>query len=287
MITCVARAKINLALHVTGIRADGLHSLDSIVVFSEFGDLLEISGCVADEAVTLHIDGPFASDLTQGGDNLVTRAALLLRDKVAARSTKLLEPVLIRLEKNLPLASGIGGGSADAAAALLGLQEHWQSDENLFPLADQLGADIAMCLHSRPLRAQGKGEEITLLKNTAALNMVLVNPGIEVSTPDVFRALENKHNAPAFDAETGQFPTLDKLRSLRNDLQTPAQLLVPEISQVLNVLAEFNPALARMSGSGATCFAVFETMSDAETTCREIRNSHPQWWCVATRSTVS
>lgn len=287
MIERIAHAKINLALHVTGQRDDGYHLLDSIVVFAEYGDRITID--LPDHShgpITVSISGPFGDNLPSGPENLVTAAAFLLRDALMKTGANP-APVHIYLEKNLPLASGIGGGSADAAAVLLGLREAWNADIDLTPIAKGLGADVAMCLQSTPLRARRIGDEIQQLNKNIPLNIVLVNPGTPISTPDVFRHLVKKDNAPIELAGDGKFPEIEDLRNMRNDLQTPAAELVPEIAGVLSALEDSGAGLVRMSGSGATCFGVYETHADAENARERIREAHSDWWCVATRTTVS
>jgi len=188
MIERVAHAKVNLALHVTGQREDGYHLLDSLVVFTEFGDIVRVQKPHhAHGPIALTVTGPFGEQLSTGPENLVTSAAFMLREAVRRNGSEP-SPVEIELEKNLPIASGIGGGSADAAATLLALQEVWQSACDLPSIAKDLGADVLMCLHSVPLRAQNIGNEISFQSTQKPLHVVLVNPDIEVSTPVVFNA---------------------------------------------------------------------------------------------------
>ncbi len=283
----IAHAKINLALHVTGQREDGYHLLDTVVVFAEYGDLVSVQKPHHPHSpVDVTVDGPFSDYLTSGGENLVTSAALLLRETVR-RSGGEPAPVSIRLVKNLPIASGIGGGSADAAATLQALQEFWGCDADLVPIAHSLGADVEMCLHAQPLRAQGIGDQITPLKETQSFPIVLVNPGVEVSTPAIFKALSNKDQKAISESNLEYFPSLCELKGLRNDLELPAKQLAPEIDAVLNALSKVQPELVRMSGSGATCFGIFETGEEAEAARASICEAFPEWWCVATRTTVS
>lgn len=272
----LARAKINLALHVTGQRADGYHLLDSLVAFAETGDTLRVEPA---EALSLSIDGPMAAGLPVSEDNLVLRAARLFGAGPGAR---------IRLTKRLPVASGIGGGSADAAAALLALSELWS-----LPLPPpgailSLGADVPVCLSGRAARMQGIGEEVTPL--TAPLPpawAVLTNPGVAVSTPSIFRALTCKTNPPLPEV-LGPWPDLAALAATlmaqRNDLAPPACALEPLIPAAISALAaQPGCALARMSGSGATCFGLFADPSEAEAAAEALRRAHPRWWTVATR----
>lgn len=288
MIRRTAHAKINLALHVTGQRADGYHLLDTLVAFAEYGDVIEVSKPHhAHGPIEFMIDGPFSEGLTSGPENLVTSAAFLLREAVLNSGLEP-APVSIVLTKNLPVASGIGGGSADAAAALLALQEYWGSAVDLEKIALGLGADVPMCLCNKPLRAQGIGEEITLLESAESLSLVLVNPGVEVSTPAIFKALSNKENSAISMTSNEAFPALDILRSeTRNDLEAPAKEISPEITKVLEAIEAEHAQLSRMSGSGATCFGVFATPEAAISGSENIIREHPNWWCVATQTTLS
>jgi len=261
----IAHAKVNLALHVTGQREDGYHLLDSLVVFTEFGDGLSVSKSNNPSSlVSLKIDGPFSEGLDNGANNLVSRAALSLGYEITKRSGKP-TPVEIRLTKNLPIASGIGGGSADAAATLLALKDFWQSDVDLMPIAKDLGADIPMCLHSTPLRAQSIGD----------------------STPSIFKQLTNKENTPMYAKDITAMPLISEIKDLRNDLQNPAIDLEPAIENVLSALSQTNAQLERMSGSGATCFGIYENHKEAQTAANYIKSQNPTWWCVATTTTVS
>jgi 4-diphosphocytidyl-2-C-methyl-D-erythritol kinase len=283
----IAHAKINLALHVTGKREDGYHLLDSLVVFSNFGDKISISEAINPSSlVSLKIDGPFAVGLESGANNLVSRATLSLGYEITKYRGKP-TPVDIRLTKNLPIASGIGGGSADAAATLLALNEFWDSEIDLMPIAKTLGADIPMCLHSKPLRAQGIGDEVTLLEAKHPLHMILVNPNLEVPTPAIFKHLADKQNAPMFEKAISTMPPICDLKNLRNDLQKPAIEIEPAIEAVLADIAETNAQLVRMSGSGATCFGLYETLPEAQKAAKIIKTQNPDWWCVATSTTVS
>ena len=289
MLKRTAHAKINLSLHITGQRDDGYHLIDSLVVFTEFGDQIRVENAPENnEPVTLLLDGPFAPALDAEKDNLVVKAGMLLADSLA-RTGNPPVPVSITLTKNLPVASGIGGGSADAASTLLALKELWlpETDSDLFAIAAQLGADVAMCLHSKALRAQGIGDEITPLNASHPLNLVLINCGETVSTQQVFTALESKNNPACFDDAIVTFPDVETICRLRNDLAKPAQAIAPEITTVLSALGT-NPEcrLARMSGSGATCFGIYDSYEQAQTACNQIKSAHPQWWCVATTTTV-
>lgn len=285
MIERIAHAKVNLALHVTGQRDDGYHLLDSIVAFTKYGDRVLVDlPHHAHGPVTISIDGPFSDGLTTGPENLITSAAFLLRDAVIKEGGDP-KPVTIHLEKNLPVASGIGGGSADAAATLLALREAWESNIDLLPIAKALGADVPMCLKNLPLRAQGIGDEVTFLNAKDYLHLVLVNPGIDVSTPEVFKRLENKNNPELDFADRSSFPDLHILAKNRNDLTQAAVEIAPEISTVIEALEKNDALLSRMSGSGATCFGIFEDDEKAQTACSSIAKMHPSWWCIASQTT--
>ncbi|EHH07994.1 4-(cytidine 5'-diphospho)-2-C-methyl-D-erythritol kinase [Agrobacterium tumefaciens] len=278
-----APAKINLALHVTGQRADGYHLLETLVTFTEAGDTIRIHDADAD---SFSISGPFGDLLRagDGGDNLVTRARDLLRDTLASTGQPA-RPVAIHLEKNLPVASGIGGGSADAAATLRGLLRHWRAGvapDALSSMALKLGADVPMCLESRPLIARGIGEDIEPVTNLPELFLVLANPLKAVSTPEIFRRLRNKANPPLPAHAT--IGWMDFLARSRNDLQPPAQALLPEIGEIAGLLSQEGAALVRMSGSGATCFGIFHSLEAALIAQTSLRKKRPGWYFQATRT---
>ncbi len=254
-----AYAKINLTLHVIGRRADGYHLLDSLVVFAAIGDRITLTP----GPLSLRVAGPFAAGLPVSEDNLCLRAA-----RLAGRDAA------ITLEKNLPVASGIGGGSADAAAVLRGLGVRPARPE-------VLGADVPVCLNSVPVRMRGIGEDLSPVPPLPDLHLVLVNPGVALSTPAVFAALLRRDNAPMPDlAEWSGLPALiDFLAACRNDLEPGAVALCPEIDAVLAGLREQGALLARMSGSGATCFGIFPDAAAAEAAAAAL--ARPGWWAVA------
>ncbi|SFT65371.1 4-diphosphocytidyl-2-C-methyl-D-erythritol kinase [Pseudovibrio denitrificans] len=274
----LARAKVNLALHITGQREDGYHLLDSLVVFPKVGDRITVE---AAPDLSLQITGDFAEKI-QGdpSDNLVYKAAQLLAEHVPnASSTR------IELEKSLPVAAGIGGGSADAAATLRALAKLWGTSPaptDLARLSLSLGADVPMCLEEKPARIRGIGEIIEPVTDFPSGAIVLVNPMIEISTPTIFRALEKKDNAPLPEMPE-EFESMKALaswlKSCRNDLQKPAISQASEISEVLDLLAsQPDTLLARMSGSGATCFALCETLKDAQSIATHLQDLHSDWW---------
>ncbi len=277
-----APAKINLALHVTGKREDGYHALDTLVAFADVGDRLTLEG-VAEIAqrpapTRLEISGPEGHGLDDDGHNLVARAIDMMVNDVAPRA---------RLEKHLPVSSGIGGGSADAAAAMRGVARTWNmtlSDSEtlsrLSKAALALGADVPMCLISKPLRAEGIGEKIAL-QDLPPLHAVLVNPRVPVSTPDVFGALATPDGTPlSWPPPNGSVRELCAwLRQARNDLETPAQRVAPIIGDVLGALSQQSGLLlSRMSGSGATCFGIFTDVGLAEIAAKIIAQAEPDWW---------
>ena len=281
--TEAAPAKINLALHVTGQRADGYHLLETLVTFTEAGDAIHIRDAAAD---TFSISGPFGDLLRagDGGDNLVIRARDILRDALVATGQPA-PPVAIHLEKNLPVASGIGGGSADAAATLRALLRHWNagiSAERLAPIALALGADVPMCLESRSLIARGIGEDIEPVADLPELFLVLANPLQAVSTPEIFRRLLAKANPPLPQRQAGDW--MDFLAQSRNDLEAPARALLPQIGDIADMLSQEGAFLVRMSGSGATCFGLFHSFEAAQKAETSLRNKRPGWYFQATQT---
>ncbi|QRM54507.1 4-(cytidine 5'-diphospho)-2-C-methyl-D-erythritol kinase [Sinorhizobium sp. BG8] len=282
-----APAKINLALHVVGQREDGYHLLETLVTFCAFGDRL---GVMAAEEDQFTISGPFAGALgeSDAGNNLVIRARDLLRQRLASRAMAA-PPLHLHLEKNLPVSSGIGGGSADAAAVLRALPRFWRApiaEGDLMDMAAQLGADVPMCVASTPLLARGIGEELLPLRDFPALSLVLVNPLVSVSTPLVFRLLTSKANDPLVLPDSPrtrvEWPFI--LEGMRNDLEPPARVLVPEIGEAAALLEESGASLVRMSGSGATCFGIYGPRSDAVKAQETLSRLRPDWFVAATET---
>ena len=280
-----APAKLNLTLRVVGERADGYHELDSIVAFTALGDVVRAE---AADRLTLVIDGPFASALANAApaaDNLVLRAATAL-----ATATGTAHGARLILTKNLPIASGIGGGSADAAAALLALGALWGTalDRSaLHALALALGADVPVCLDGMACRMQGIGERLTPLAALPAAPVVLVNPGVPLATAAVFRA-RTAPFSPVLDAALAMPADAAGLAALvrhgGNDLEAPAGALLPAIGGVLEALGARPGCLAAaMSGSGATCFGVFDRDETAALAAGYLRAAQPAWWVAATR----
>ena len=285
--TLHARAKINLALHVTGRRNDGYHLLDTLVTFADFGDILTFSEADSDRFT---LSGRFGDELPRGDDpdtgNLVLKARNLVRAHAEARG-KPARPVHIHLEKRLPPASGIGGGSADAAATLRGLARFWDLAETVSPeQALSLGADVPMCLMGRPLLARGIGEALTPASGLPDLHLVLVNPLQPVSTPSIFRALTQRDNAPMLDGPMPQSQEdwLCLIKKSRNDLQIAASGIAPVINAVMDAVCETEAMLVRMSGSGATCFGIYGNEAEADAAARNLSSAFPEWFVVATKA---
>jgi 4-diphosphocytidyl-2-C-methyl-D-erythritol kinase len=276
-VRCTAWAKINLTLHVTGRRDDGYHELDSLIVFAGIGDGLEIAPA---PQITCDVYGPFAPALRAAdSSNLAIAAAraLAARYGIAAGAR-------LRLDKQLPVAAGLGGGSADAAAAIHGLVNLWGIDAPapaLHALAASLGADVPVCLAGRPSFVGGIGERIVCAPALPPAWLVLVNPGIALSTAAVFAARQGGFSAPARWRE----PISDlraltaRLAACRNDLEAPALTLVPEIREALATLRDTAGCmLARMSGSGATGFGLYAVEAAATAAARRIATTRPGWW---------
>ena len=267
-----APAKINLTLHVTGQRPDGYHLLDSLVAFADIGDT--VSASVA-PGLSLSVTGPMAEGVPTDDSNLVLRAARLL---APGRGAALV------LDKRLPAASGIGGGSSDAAAALRVLAPLW--GVALPPAADllPLGADVPVCLDPRPVRMQGIGERLSAAPALPHCEIVLVNPRQPVPTPQVFRALTRGDN-PAMPGTLPRWRDLaalaEWLRAQRNDLEPAAIAVQPAIAEVLEAMRGTAPLIARMSGSGATCFALYA--SGAAQAAQALRAARPDWWVASGR----
>ena len=252
----IAYAKINLALHVRRRRDDGYHDLETLFAFCADGDVIEAE---AADTLSLTIDGPFARDLSVA-DNLVLRAADMLGQGRGAA---------IRLTKNLPIASGIGGGSADAAATLRLLSRVWGIERDLHVIAAQLGADVPACIRSTTARGEGRGDALTISDDDVSGSAVLlVNPSIRLSTAAVFGGWDGVDRGALSDWRTG-----------RNDLEAPARVLVPAISVLVNWLARHaGVTTARMSGSGATCFALFADGADYTQAAEAAAREFPGYW---------
>ena len=280
-----ARAKINLTLHIEGRRPDGWHDLESLVCFAGKADALTLA---PGEPLSLSVDGPTALAAGDGDDNLVLRAARQLAGLVPGLSMG-----AFHLTKRLPVAAGVGGGSADAAAALRllaqanGLSE---DDERVIEAARATGADVPVCVGSKACMMRGVGGDLGPTLRLPPLFAVLVNPGVPVETKSVFARIGlgsgqslggGAHPAIADGASLDQL--LPLLRKGRNDMEDAASVLAPVIGSVIAVLSAARGCkLARMSGSGATCFALFETCQAASKAAKAIRRDHPSWWVAAT-----
>jgi 4-diphosphocytidyl-2-C-methyl-D-erythritol kinase len=275
----LAPAKINLDLHVTGRRADGYHELDSLTAFAAFGDRLALH---EHDRLELVLSGPFTGALAAEPDNLVLRAARRLA-ACAGRAAA----VRIMLEKRLPVAAGLGGGSADAAAALRGLNRLWRlgmTPAELAEIATGLGADVPVCLAGRTARMRGVGERVEPWDGMPPLPVLLVNPNLPLATAAVFGALEaigesaGRPWPPPREADA----FVEWLRAGANHLEPPAMRLLPQICDVLTGLAaQKSCTLARMSGSGATCFGLFATAASRDAAAAAIGRARPGWWLAA------
>lgn len=264
-------AKINLALHVRARRADGYHALETLFAFAEDGD--QLFAHLAPD-FSLRMTGPFAEDLAADTDNLVLRAARLLAQSIGVSGG-----LAFTLEKRLPIASGIGGGSADAAAALRLAAQLWgvvTETTMLHDIAAQIGADVPSCLRSQSCFGTGTGTELTPVDaGLTGTPILLVNPRQPCPTGPVFKAWDGIDHGPLtpMDWQTG-----------RNDLEAPAQALVPRIGDVLaHLRAQPGLCLARMSGSGATCFGIWASLDDRDRAAAAIQAAHPSWWIMASR----
>lgn len=277
MIVERAPAKINLALHVRRRRADGYHELETLFAFLADGDRISLERA---SEPAFRLTGPFAGALAGEGDNLVTRAAADFAAAVVDPG-----PVAITLDKHLPIASGIGGGSADAAATLRALARLCGvavNDERLFAVAARLGADVPACLLGKSAVGTGKGERLEPVTGLAGTPVLLVNPGVAVSTGAVFAAWDGQDRG----ALPGGGDLLARARAARNDLEPPARAIAPVIGEVLAVLARLpGVTLSRMSGSGATCFALFSDDADRAAGAAALLVAYPGWWVF--ESTIS
>jgi 4-diphosphocytidyl-2-C-methyl-D-erythritol kinase len=279
------RAKVNLTLRVVGRRVDGYHELESVVAFADCADRLSLA---PGAALDLTMAGPLAQACGETSDNLVLKAAHLLGARVPG-----LKIGSFTLDKVLPVAAGIGGGSADAAAALRLLAQLnglALDDKRLLDVALETGADVPVCLTSRACDMTGVGESLLAL-SLPIMPCVLVNPRVPVATRDVFAALGLRHGellvgaadviqATAWPEQGASVEDwVEVLAASSNDLEAPATRIQPVIGEVIAALSAANGAwLARMSGSGATCFAIFENTAEAQRAAQKIQLDHPQWW---------
>jgi 4-diphosphocytidyl-2-C-methyl-D-erythritol kinase len=275
-ITFFAPAKINLYLHITAKRNDGYHLIESLVAFADCGDQVSVA---SSDKLKLNIKGPFSENLTSNHDNLVIKAAILLANFAGIKAT-----ADITLIKELPVASGLGGGSADAAATLHALTKLWGltvSPKDLHILAKKLGSDVPVCLKAVASIITGVGENITPVRKLPQLWVVLVNPRVSVSTAEVFANYHNEFSIPqpyTANPQSAQ-EVANLLSGYRNDLTSAALKVAPIIKDVLTAVeATENQLLTRISGSGATCFALFKTKCAAITATEFLRAQYPMWW---------
>jgi len=265
-----APAKINLALHVRARRGDGYHEIETLFAFLQDGDEVRLAA----GPPSFVVEGPFAGALTGEGDNLVTRAAYAYATAFAGPADG-----AFTLVKRLPVASGIGGGSADAAAALRALARRDGvplDDPRLFAIADGLGSDVPACLLGRSALGRGRGEQLEPVDGLADMPVLLVNPGVAVSTGPVFAAWDGRDRGAIGDGSL-----LGRAVLGRNDLEAPARRIAPAIGDALSLLIDSGGTrLVRMSGSGATCFALYERPEDRAAAAEAIRIARPGWWCL-------
>jgi len=281
-----APAKINLFLHLTRKKQDGYHALQSLVSFADIGDEINIKPA---EQFSFSVKGPFARNFKEQekntaieGTNLAVKAARAL----SQAENKALN-VDITLTKNLPLAAGIGGGSADAAAVIWGLQQLWETQKDvayLLPMLTKLGADVPVCMRCQPTLVEGIGEKLLAAPDIPEIPILLINPLLPCPTEKTFlhhdAAFKDKIKLP--DQFIDIFDLVEFLRTTSNDLYEPAAQLVPEIGNVINALeASKDCLMARMTGSGASCFALFETMEQARIAEQEIMQENSDWWVKA------
>lgn len=291
MPTFLAPAKINLFLHVTGKLDSGYHTLDSLVAFADIGDFVTLEPA---DSFSFHVCGPFSDHFSETekcpsllSDNLVVRAVKLL-----AHATQKDPSVKITLTKNLPLAAGLGGGSADAATVVKALLKHWKIPFEALPLSElmiDLGADMPVCLHGRPCRITGIGEMTGALFRLPEASVLLINPGKPCPTKAVFQAFQGPFKEPLQEIPES-FETLSDLTGFlsrqENQLTGAAQSFVPEIKSVTEALGKFETCrFARLSGSGASLWGLFENPTDAKKAQNSIRQEYPDWWCAAGKLT--
>lgn len=279
----LAPAKVNLFLHVGPVDAAGYHPLVSLVAFADVGDRVEVAPA---ERLSLVVEGPFAAGLEGGGDNLILRALRSLGEAAGIGEP----PLAVRLDKRLPIAAGLGGGSSDAGTALklardvLGLA---LDDDALAEIAGVVGADGPMCLHARAAWAEGRGDVLAPEPRLSGLPAVLVNPGVPSPTGAVYRAYDAGPVAaadrPSPPADWSVAGVAAWLGAQRNDLEAPAVAQAPAITEALTAVAALPGVLrARMSGSGATVFALFGSTAEAQAGAATLRDAHPAWWVEST-----
>ncbi len=283
-----APAKVNLFLQVTGKRADGYHALDSLITFADVGDVITIGPM---EGFAFNIEGPYAGSFgarekvaTPDSKNLVVKAVWTL-----ARMVNRSPSFSITLGKNIPLGAGLGGGSADAAAVLWGLCRYWNIAPEMDILQDlmmQLGADVPVCFESQTRFIAGAGEKLSAPLELPEIYAVIINPGQPCATKTVFQNFAGTFSVPADRPSSfqDQETLFDYLKTTRNDLLPAALKVVPQIQNCLNQLENSDGcAVARMSGSGSSCFGLYKSEKEAEAACTSIKDTNPDWWV---RSTI-
>ena len=272
----VANAKINLSLHVTGKLPNGFHEIDSLVVFTGFGDTLELEPA---ESFSLSTRGPYSKALPQPSENIILSALRLLEERGTC--------FRVNLEKSIPVSAGLGGGSVNAALAL-----RLASDYLKCPLPTDIrkitsiGSDLPVCLTGKPSMVSGLGEKITVLDSFPEFPLLLVNPNKPVQTQDVYKGLTKVNNSSQtpFPALGSKNDIISWIRDQRNDLEPPALQLCPEIKDILSRLQDQEGCLvARMSGSGGTCFGIFQTAEQVSVAAKTIKQLEPGWWIQPTR----
>jgi len=272
MWTETAYAKINLALHVRARRADGYHDIETLFAFLDSGDLLTIAEAVRD---SLTLTGEFADGLSDGADNLVLRALTMMRGLPGGQRVP---PLAIHLEKNLPVAAGLGGGSADAAALIRLLAREFPiciDGKEVLLASSHLGADVGACIVSQTRRGTGTGWHLVPVDDSdiRGLPLLLINPRVPLATGPVFAAWDRQDRGPL-----GAGTALAAARAGRNDLEAPAIALCDEIDEIRAVLRAQLPMMSRMSGSGASCFALFHDTAQRDAAAQRIACDHPDWW---------
>ena len=273
-----ASAKVNLCLQIVGQKSNGFHLLDSIVGFTEFGDHLSFK---ESDVLELTVQGAFSDQIPVDKSNLILKAAELLRTlnniKTGAHIT---------LSKNLPPSAGLGGGSSDAAATIRGLSRLWGTDLPDIDDLMKIGSDLPVCIHQKTQHMKGFGEVLEEINTFPNLPILLVNPLKKVSTQTVFRMLQNKKNPPLSEYEKLFQEKKDWINWLllqRNDLMEPAVKVEPVISEVLRLISkQISVEKVSMSGSGATCFGIFENKHDCDLAMKRVRLERPDWWSVST-----
>lgn len=273
-----APAKVNLFLHVTGKRVDGYHTLQSLVGFADVGDDLEFS---KHDSLYIDVIGPFAAPLENLKDNLVYKTAQMLSKAygVPPRGK-------IILTKNLPIAAGLGGGSSDAAATLKGLEQLWHLPEDplrMQEVAQQLGADVPVCMYKKLAWVEGVGEKVTCMPETPGMHFVLVNPLVPTPTAEVFKGFRGRNSDPLRFSSHRKSAAgwIADLKTYRNDLTDAAIAVTPEIKDVLFAIGSTTGCLLhRLSGSGATCFGIYDTAQAAQVAADMLEAHYPDWWVV-------